>query len=158
MISFQLNQSSLTTQADPSVDVLHFLRSSCSDTSVRFGCGGGQCGACTVVIDDQAQNACSTPLWACEGRHILTAQGLVDDKIGQTVLAAFIEEQAGQCGYCISGILMRMTALLKQHPDAEENVIKEHLSRHLCRCGAHARILRAVRLSQQKLRSAHDIP
>lgn len=157
MVSFHLNQTGLTTQADPNGDVLHFLRSSCADKSVRFGCGGGQCGACTVLIDDQAQNACTTPLWACEGRRVQTAQGLVDDPVGQTVLAAFIEEQAAQCGYCISGILMRITALLKQSPDADESVIKEHLSRHLCRCGAHARILRAVRLSQQKLRSAHDI-
>jgi nicotinate dehydrogenase subunit A len=158
MVSFHLNQSSLTTQADPNGDVLHFLRSDGSDTSVRFGCGGGQCGACTVLIDGQAQNACTTPLWACEGRRVQTAQGLVDDTIGQTVLAAFIEEQAAQCGYCISGILMRITALLKHNPDADESVIKEQLSRHLCRCGAHARILRAVQRSQQKLRSAHVIP
>ena len=158
MVSFHLNQSSLTTQADPNGVVLHFWRSDGSDTSVRFGCGGGQCGACTVLIDGQAQNACTTPLWACEGRRVQTAQGLVDDTVGQTVLAAFIEEQAAQCGYCISGILMRITALLKHNPDADESVIKEQLSRHLCRCGAHARILRAVQRSQQKLRSAHVIP
>ena len=158
MVSFHLNQSSLTTLADPNGDVLHFLRSSAADKSVRFGCGGGQCGACTVLIDDQPQNACTTPLWACEGRRVQTAQGLVDDKVGQTVLESFMEEQAGQCGYCISGILVRITGLLKQHPDADEAQIKQTLSRHLCRCGAHARILRAVRLAQKNLQHANTLP
>ena len=158
MIHLQHNQSNISLSADPQGDLLHFLREKCADASVRFGCGSGHCGACTVLIDGQAQNACSTPVWSGEGRHIQTAQGLPEDEVGRVVLAAFVEEQAAQCGYCISGILVRITGLLKQHPDADEAQIKETLSRHLCRCGAHARILRAVHLAQKKLQNANTLP
>jgi len=104
-----------------------------------------------VLVDGVAQNSCSLPVWGAKGRHVQTAQGLPDDPIGRVVLQAFIDEQAAQCGYCISGILMRVTGLLQQRPDADEALIRESLSRHLCRCGAHTRILRAVRLAQKNL-------
>jgi nicotinate dehydrogenase subunit A len=158
MIKIRHNLIDQTLSADPQGDLLHFLRGPCADASVRFGCGSGHCGACTVLIDGQAQNACTTPVWAGDGRHILTAQGLADDEVGRVVLAAFIEEQAAQCGYCISGILVRITALLNQCPDATETQIKDCLSRHLCRCGAHARILRAVYLAQKNIHYATTLP
>ena len=110
------------------------------------------------MIDGQAQNACTTPVWSGDARHIQTAQGLADDEVGRVVLAAFVEEQAAQCGYCISGILMRITGLLKHNPDANEVQIKDSLSRHLCRCGAHARILRAVLLAQKNIQHANTLP
>jgi nicotinate dehydrogenase subunit A len=155
--TFQHNQHSVSLDAAPNTFLLHVLREQCTDASVRFGCGTEHCGACTVLVDGQAENACSLPFWAAEGRHVETAQGLPEHPIGQLVLKAFIDEQAAQCGYCSSGILMRVTGLLQQHPDADEALIRETLSRHLCRCGAHARILRAVRLAQKNLQHARTL-
>jgi aerobic-type carbon monoxide dehydrogenase small subunit (CoxS/CutS family) len=154
MTTITHNHHTCTLAAAPSAFLLHVLREECSDASVRFGCGSEHCGACTVLVDGQAENACTLPVWAAEGRHVQTAQGLPEDPIGRLILQAFIDEQAAQCGYCSSGILMRITGLLKRQPDADEDLIRETLSRHLCRCGAHVRILRAVRLAQKSL--SHD--
>ena len=158
MTTFQHNQQTVTPEAAPHTFLLHVLREQCADASVRFGCGTEHCGACTVLVDGQAENACSLPVWAAEGRQVETAQGLREHPIGQWVLQAFIDEQAAQCGYCSSGILMRVTGLLQQHPNADETLIRDTLSRHLCRCGAHARILRAVRLAQKNLHHARALP
>ena len=154
VITIQHNATTCSLEAAPNAFLLHVLREQCADASVRFGCGSEHCGACTVLVDGKAENACSLPVWAAEGCHVKTAQGLPDDPIGRVVLQAFIDEQAAQCGFCGSGILMRITGLLQQHPDANEALIRDTLSRHLCRCGAHIRILRAVRLAQQRL--SHD--
>lgn len=154
MTEIQHNHRSVKLNAAPNEFLLHVLRSQCDDASVRFGCGSEHCGACTVLVDGQAENACSLPVWSAEGRHVQTAQGLPNDPVGRVVLQAFIDEQAAQCGFCSSGILMRVTGLLQQQPQADEALIRDTLSRHLCRCGAHARILRAVRLAQQQLN--HD--
>jgi nicotinate dehydrogenase subunit A len=151
------NHRKVKLNADPNAFLLHVLREQCDDASVRYGCGSQHCGACTVLIDGQAENACGVPVWSVEGRNVQTAQGLPDDAVGRVVLQAFIEEQAAQCGFCGSGILMRVTALLKQQPSANEALIRETLSRHLCRCGAHARILRAVRLAQKNLKNENVI-
>lgn len=151
MTEIKHNHHARTLAVAPNAFLLHVLREQCSDASVRFGCGTEHCGACTVLVDGQAENACSLPVWAAEGRNVQTAQGLPDDPIGRVVLQAFIDEQAAQCGYCGSGILMRITGLLQQQPEADETLIRETLSRHLCRCGAHARILRAVRLAQKNI-------
>lgn len=158
MTTFQHNHQAVSPDAAPNTFLLHVLREQCADASVRFGCGTEHCGACTVLVDGQAENACSLPVWAAEGRQVATAQGLPENPIGRLVLQAFIDEQAAQCGYCSSGILMRVTGLLQQHPDADEALIRETLSRHLCRCGAHARILRAVRLAQKNLHHARALP
>ena len=149
--TIQHNHRSITLKGSSQAFLLHELREQCSDATVRFGCGTEHSGACTVLVDGVAQNSCSLPVWAAEGRHVQTAQGLSEDPIGRVVLQAFIDEQAAQCGYCVSGILMRVTGLLQQHPDANEALIRDTLSRHLCRCGAHTRILRAVRLAQKNL-------
>ena len=135
----------------PNSVLLYALRSDCKDPSVRFGCGTGHCGACTVLIDGQAENACTAPLWVAEQHEITTAQGLSHDPVGQVVLQAFLDEQAAQCGYCINGIMLRITGLLTKSPAASIGQVRETLSRHLCRCGAHTRILRAVVLAQQRL-------
>lgn len=158
MTTFQHNHQSVSPDAAPQTFLLHVLREQCADASVRFGCGTEHCGACTVLVDGQAENACSLPVWAAEGRQVDTAQGLTEHPIGRLVLQAFIDEQAAQCGYCSSGILMRVTGLLQQHPDADEALIRDTLSRHLCRCGAHARILRAVRLAQKNLQHGRTLP
>lgn len=157
MTTLQHNQHAITLKGSPQALLLHELREQCSDASVRFGCGTEHCGACTVLVDGVPQNSCSLPVWAAEGRHVQTAQGLPDDAIGRVVLQAFIDEQAAQCGFCVSGILMRITALLQQQPDADETLIRDTLSRHLCRCGAHTRILRAVRLAQKNLSHASSL-
>lgn len=149
--NINLNQRAVNVDAAPNAFLLYVLRSQCEDPSVRFGCGSGHCGACTVLVDGKAENACTLPLWAADGRHVQTARGLSDDPTGRVVLQAFIDEQAAQCGFCGSGILVRITGMLSERPDADEALIRETLSRHLCRCGAHARILRAVRLAQKNL-------
>lgn len=158
MIKLQHNRDQVSSTQDPQGDLLHFLREQCSDASVRFGCGSGHCGACTVLINGQAQNSCTTPVWAGEGKHIQTAKGLPEDEVGRIVLAAFVKEQAAQCAYCISGILVRITGLLKNQPNASVAEIKDSLSRHLCRCGAHARILRAVLLAQKNIQHVTTLP
>lgn len=157
MTDIQHNHRAVSLDAAPTAFLLHVLRTQCNDASVRFGCGSEHCGACTVLVDGQAENACSLPVWAAEGRHVQTAQGLSDDPVGRVVLQAFMDEQAAQCGFCGSGILMRITGLLKAQPRADDALIRETLSRHLCRCGAHARILRAVSLAQKNLGHARDI-
>ena len=154
VITFKHNHLIRALDAAPNGILLHLLRGSCADASVRFGCGSGHCGACTVLVDGQAENACTLPVWATEGRHVQTAEGLPDDRLGRLVLQAFIDEQAAQCGFCVSGILMRVTGLLRQHPNSDVAQIKEVLSRHLCRCGAHIRILKAVLLAQKNIN--HD--
>lgn len=157
MTQIQHNHCTRTLEATSNDFLLHLLRSQCADPSVRFGCGTGHCGACTVLVNGQAENACSLPDWAAEDKHIQTAQGLVEDPIGRVVLQAFMDEQAAQCGFCISGILMRVTGLFKQNIDADETQIRDALSRHLCRCAAHMRILRAVRLAQKNLKNERVI-
>ena len=154
MTRIRHNHSEQTLSGAPASALLHALRSACGDASVRFGCGSGHCGACTVLVDGQAENACTLPLWASEQREVLTAQALPTHPVGRVVLQAFMDEQAAQCGYCVNGIMMRLTALLQQQPRASDADIRAALARHLCRCGAHARILRAAALARQRLNEA----
>jgi nicotinate dehydrogenase subunit A len=149
-----LNQQAQTLSGASNRFLLHALRADAGDLSVRFGCGTEHCGACTVMVNGQAENACSLPLWASAQAEVITAQGLAEHRVGRHVLAAFVQEQAAQCGYCINGILVRLTALFSQTPDASDSLVRETLSRHLCRCGAHTRILRAARRAQQALQAA----
>jgi nicotinate dehydrogenase subunit A len=106
----------------------------------RFGCGTGLCGACFVLLDGQPVPACDTPLWSAAGRSVTTVEGLR----GHPLLAAFLAEQAAQCGYCVSGILVSAAALLAREPYPDEAAVRGALDRHLCRCGAHGRMVRAV--------------
>ncbi|MPZ89846.1 MAG: (2Fe-2S)-binding protein, partial [Nitriliruptorales bacterium] len=109
-----------------------------------FGCGSGLCGACVVLIDGQPTASCDTPLWAAAGKSITTVEGLAQDGELSPVQEAFIEEQAAQCGYCLSGMLMSATALLAANPAPTRGQACEALDRHLCRCGSHDRMLKAV--------------
>jgi nicotinate dehydrogenase subunit A len=146
-----LNNRTVDLPADDHKTLLGALRAAEEDLSVRFGCGTEHCGACTVIIDQRAENACTYPLSATKGKDIVTAQGLNEHPVGQHVLRAFIEEQAAQCGYCINGIMLRLTALFIAIPSADEDKLRETLSRNLCRCGAHSRILRAAKRAQKNL-------
>lgn len=134
-------------EGQPLLDV---LRHACGLKGSRFGCGAGECGACHVLVDGRSVPACDTPVETVEGKAIVTVEGLAPDGRLGTLQRAFIAEQAGQCGYCLSGILVTATALLRSEPHPTEARVRDALDGHLCRCGAHNRIVRAV------LRAAED--
>lgn len=106
-----------------------------------------------MLINDQAENSCSTPTWSLGHAQVITPQGLKTDPIGSIVLESFLDEQAAQCAYCVNGIMMRLTGLFKKSPNASDQDILDALSRHLCRCGAHARILRAAKRARDKIQN-----
>ena len=131
---------------DPETPLLYVLRDTLGLHGPRFGCGLGQCGACTVHIDGKAVRSCVTPLSSTpEGASIVTLEGLGTQDHPHPLQRAFIEEQAVQCGYCINGMIMESAALLARNQKPDEAEIKEALARNLCRCGTHVRIVRAVR-------------
>lgn len=123
----------------PGTRLLDVLREDLGLKGTRFGCGANQCGACHVLVDGRSVAACDTPLWAVEGCQVTTVEGL-DARLRQ----AFIDEQAAQCGYCSSGMLVAAAALLRDQPWPTEAEVRSRLDGHLCRCGAHNRIVRAV--------------
>lgn len=139
-----LNGVKQNVDAPENTPLLYVIRNDLDQKGTRFGCGTGNCGACTVILDGNPVQSCDTPLWSAGGKEVVTAEGLAADPIGSKVQQAFIREQAAQCGYCINGILMSVTALLKKNPDPSKDVLNEALNRHLCRCGTHVRILRAI--------------
>jgi aerobic-type carbon monoxide dehydrogenase small subunit (CoxS/CutS family) len=143
-IEINLNGAPRQVQADPDAALMYLLRNDLDCKGTRFGCGTGNCGACTVILEGHAVQSCTTPLWSVENRAVTTVENLAQDAVGALVRDAFLQEQAAQCGYCINGIMMSVTALLQRtsHPGQDE--IIEALNRHLCRCGTHVRILRAV--------------
>ncbi len=131
--------------ADPKTPLLYILRNDLGLKGTRFGCGAGQCGACTVIMDGAAVQSCDTPLWSAAGKDITTVEGLGTAEKPHPVQAAFLEEQAAQCGYCINGIMMATVALLQKNRNPSDAEIFQALDRNLCRCGTHVRILRAIR-------------
>ena len=128
---------------DPNVPLLYVLRDNLGLHGPRFGCGLGQCGACTVHIDGAAVRSCVMPLSAVKGK-VVTLEGLGSEARPHPLQRAFIEEQAVQCGYCINGMIMQSAALLRRTPKPTEDQIRQELAANLCRCGTHLRILRAV--------------
>jgi nicotinate dehydrogenase subunit A len=144
----QLNVNGLTasvTVDDPDTPLLYVLRNELGLHGPRFGCGLGQCGACTVHIDGNAVRSCITPLSAVTDSKVVTLEGLGTDEHPHHVQQAFIDEQALQCGYCINGMIMQSAALLTHNPKPTEQQIKAELANNLCRCGTHLRIMRAVK-------------
>ncbi|WP_409192952.1 (2Fe-2S)-binding protein [Bradyrhizobium sp. RDM4] len=131
------------TVDDPDTPLLYVLRNELGLHGPRFGCGLGQCGACTVHIDGRAVRSCVTSLSAVSGR-VVTLEGLGTTSNPHPLQSAFIEEQAVQCGYCINGMIMQSADLLARNPKPSEQDIKTELASNLCRCGTHLRILRAV--------------
>ena len=144
MIALNVNGTVHQVDADPDTPLLYVLRDHLQLNGAKFGCGLGQCGACTVMADGEAVYSCIAPISALAGRGIKTVEGLGTIENPGPMQRAFIEEQAAQCGYCIPGIMMRAQALLERNPDASEAEIRRHLGPNLCRCGTHMRILRAV--------------
>ena len=131
---------------DPAMPLLYVLRDNLSLHGPRFGCGLGQCGACTVHIDGEAVRSCITPLSAVDAKQsVVTLEGLGSPEKPHPVQKAFIDEQAAQCGYCINGMIMESAAFLAKNKKPSEGDIKNALANNLCRCGTHARIVRAVK-------------
>lgn len=144
--SFRLNVNGAESeiQAGPDTPLLYALRNDLDLKGTRFGCGSGQCGACFVLIDGHATPACDTPLWSVAGKSITTVEGLGGSGELGPLQEAFLAEQAAQCGYCTSGILISAAALLARNPKPTEGEVRAALDRNLCRCGSHNRMVRAV--------------
>ncbi|HET9470446.1 MAG TPA: (2Fe-2S)-binding protein [Usitatibacter sp.] len=130
--------------SDADTPLLYVLRDELALNGAKYGCGLGQCGACTVLVDDEAVFSCVTPLAMVDGRRITTLEGLGSAASPGPIQQAFIEEQAAQCGFCIPGMIMRTAALLRKEAHPDEARIREALHPNLCRCGTHMRILRAA--------------
>jgi len=129
---------------DPETPLLYVLRNDLGLTGTHFGCGLSQCGACTVLIDGRATRSCVTPASAVQARAVTTIEGLGSPERPDPIQAAFIAEQAAQCGYCTSGMIVAARALLQQNAHPTEAQVREALAGNLCRCGSHARVIRAV--------------
>jgi nicotinate dehydrogenase subunit A len=130
--------------ADPDTPLLDVLRGDLGLKGPRFGCGMGLCGACVVLVDGRATTACDTPLWSVEGRSVTTVEGLADGDRLHPVQRAVLDEQAAQCGFCISGMVVRAAALLAEQPRPDEPTVAAALDGHLCRCGIQRRMIAAV--------------
>jgi nicotinate dehydrogenase subunit A len=143
-IRFRLNGVETEIDADPDSSLLEILRGHLGMTGPHFGCGANECGACNVIVDDHAVASCDTPLWSVAGKNIVTIEGLGTEEKPHPLQRAFIAEQAMQCGYCVSGILMSAAALLMRNPNPSAEDVKAALDRNLCRCGSHNRMVRAV--------------
>lgn len=131
--------------APPDTPLLYVLRNDLGLNGAKYGCGLGQCGACTVQLDGKAIFSCVTPLAAVGTREVRTVEGLGSPAAMNPLQRAFAEEQAAQCGYCIAGMIVRAQALLDENPRPSDAQIREHMQPNLCRCGTHMRILRAIR-------------
>ena len=143
-IQFRLNGTTVVVGADPDQTLLDTLRSRLGTTGAHFGCGAGECGACHVMVDGRAMSSCDMPMWSVANKDVVTAEGLGTAELPHPLQRAFISEQAMQCGYCVSGILISAAALLKRNPSPTDAEVRMALDRNLCRCGSHNRMVRAV--------------
>ena len=145
-IKFNLNGENRSVAVDDAeMPLLYALRNDFALQGPRFGCGLGQCGACTVHLNGAAVRSCVLPVSAVAGQHVVTLEGLGTPEKPHPVQAAFIEEQAAQCGYCINGMIMEGAAFLKTNPTPSEDQIRTALANNLCRCGTHVRIVNAIK-------------
>ncbi|MGZ5082911.1 MAG: (2Fe-2S)-binding protein [Usitatibacter sp.] len=152
MIALRVNGKLHELDIEPDTPLLYALRGELALNGAKFGCGLGQCGACTVMVDGGAVLSCVTPVSAVAGRAIVTVEGLGTIERPGSMQRAFIEEQAAQCGYCIPGMMMRAQALLESNPAPTEAEVRKALEPNLCRCGTHVRILRAVARAAQLMK------
>jgi aerobic-type carbon monoxide dehydrogenase small subunit (CoxS/CutS family) len=158
MMTLKVNGQTHQTDADPDTPLLYVLRDDLELNAAKFGCGLGQCGSCTVIVDGKAVLSCVTPLVLLEGKQITTLEGLGTISEPGPIQRAFIEEQAAQCGYCIAGMMMRAQALLQKNSKPTDEEIRAELQPNLCRCGTHMRILRAVRRAARLMDTAQLSP
>jgi nicotinate dehydrogenase subunit A len=144
MITLTVNDTEHQVEADPATPLLYVLRDELGLNGAKFGCGLGQCGACTVIVDGAAVYSCLTPLAMLDGRRVATVEGLGTTDRPGPLQQAFIDEQAAQCGYCTAGMIMRAQALLDRNPAPSDADIRAAMQPNLCRCGTHMRIIRAI--------------
>ncbi len=144
MVGFKLNGRSVTSPAPQGTPLLDVLVQDFHINGAKFGCGKAQCGACLVLVDGNPLNACAAPLSAVAGRAVTTLEGMARGGKPSRLQQAFIDEQAAQCGYCTSGMIVRAQALLDRNPKPTDAEVRAALDGNLCRCGAHNRIVRAV--------------
>jgi nicotinate dehydrogenase subunit A len=143
-VRLTVNGAECAIEAEGDTPLLYALRNDLGLKGTRFGCGSGLCGACFVLVDGHPTPACDTPLWSVEGKRVTTVEGLAAPGARHPLQEAFLAEQAAQCGYCTSGILISAAALLAKNPKPAEADVRAALDRNLCRCGSHNRMVRAV--------------
>jgi nicotinate dehydrogenase subunit A len=152
-VTLTVNGAPTTVTADPDTPLLHVLRSELGLVGPRFGCGVGLCGACFVLLDGKAAPACDTPLWSVEGKSVVTVEGLAASSGGgdlHPVQQAVLDEQAAQCAFCVSGVVVSAAGLLAANPSPTEADVVEALDRNLCRCGVQRRMVTAVLRAAEK--------
>jgi nicotinate dehydrogenase subunit A len=154
MMTLKVNGQDHQIDAEADTPLLYVLRDDLKLNAAKFGCGLGQCGSCTVIVDGKAVLSCVTPLMLLEGKQVTTLEGLGTVSEPAPIQRAFMEEQAAQCGYCIAGMMMRAQALLQKNPKADDEQIRAELRLNLCRCGTHMRILRAVHRAARLMETA----
>ncbi|MFN5775399.1 MAG: (2Fe-2S)-binding protein [Burkholderiaceae bacterium] len=147
----RINSQPIQSSLPDKTPLLNLLRDELGLAGAKLGCGEGECGACMVLVDGRPQTSCNLPLWAVKDHDITTLEGLGSAERPHALQEAFMAENAGQCGYCLSGILVSASALLQHSPRPTRDEICAALDKHLCRCGAHERIIRAVQRAAQAL-------
>jgi len=150
-IILKVNGQSHTLDLDPTTPLLYALSDDLALRGPKFGCGLGQCGACTVLVKGQAVRSCITPVESVQGVEIITLDGLGTPEKPHAIQKAFIEEQAAQCGFCLNGVILTAKAFLDKNPKANEKQIQQAMSRVLCRCFTHTRMLRAIERARQEM-------
>ena len=158
MMTLKVNGRDHEVDAESDTPLLYVLRDDLALNAAKFGCGLGQCGACAVIVDGKAMLSCVTPLLLLEGKQVTTLEGLGSIETPAPIQRAFMDEQAAQCGYCIAGMMMRAQALLQRNSKPTDDEIRDELQSHLCRCGTHMRILRAVHRAAHLMQTADASP
>ena len=155
-VRLTVNGETVEVEAAATTLLLHVLRNDFALNGPKYGCGLAQCGACSVLIDDKVARACILPIGGLQDRQIVTLEGLGSPERPHPIQAAFIAENATQCGYCVNGMIMAAAALLKRNPDPSEAEIRSALRYNLCRCGSHVEVLRAIRRAARAMAPATE--
>ncbi|MUP44347.1 (2Fe-2S)-binding protein [Gramella sp. BOM4] len=149
-VSLKINGKSVSLDIDPATPLLYILRNELELNGPKYGCGLQQCGACMVLLDGKATPSCMLPVAAAEGKEVVSLEGLAKkDGTLHPVQQAFIDEQAAQCGYCLNGMVIHAVSILGENPTASDTEIRKALDQNICRCGTHARILKAVQKARR---------
>jgi aerobic-type carbon monoxide dehydrogenase small subunit (CoxS/CutS family) len=148
--NLRINQENFSVESDPDTPLLAVLREQLDLTGTKYGCGEGQCGACTVLVDGRAQRSCLTPVSAAAGKSIVTVEGLAQGRQLHAVQQAFLDEEAMQCAYCTSGMILSAVSLLNRRDNPSDAEIREAMQGNICRCGTYPRIIAAVRRASAK--------